>query len=88
MTRDYSLLEMTSIDPLTMNGAVHHASCVVGMWRGVNFQSGNSQSEGVFWANVRRRYYWNKAKEMARKTTASHTRQEGRKCILGTILIL
>jgi len=44
------MYEMTMIDLITMNDAVDHP-CVVGVWRGVN-----SQSEGVFWANVRKHW--------------------------------
>jgi hypothetical protein len=43
------MYEMTLINLITMNDVVHHP-CVVGMWRRVN-----SQSEGVFWANVRKK---------------------------------
>ena len=74
-----------------MNGAVQDHPCVVGM-----DVEGLIVNQEIIRGSVlgQRELFFEDTTtvieegEVARKTTASHTRQEGRKCILGTILIL
>lgn len=75
---------------ITMNHSVHRLSRSWDMERS-QWSNRSRMCFGSRWKNkfVKRRYnHWNKKGEAARKTTASHTRQGGQKCIPCTILIL
>ena len=69
--------EMTLIDLMPMNGAVHHP-CVVMMWRRVNNQSGCVPGANMRNNLVRKCYYWNKTEErwLGKRPHRIHVRRD------------